>query len=630
MAAARAQQLMTMDAAALAAELRALSDAGGSYDEQAACCRLLSMASPLPTGIAAEHCVRAVVSALTRGVQHAVLQTAGCIALAKLARAASATDATGAAGIRAVLAALSAHPADAGVQGAACHALMVLVSWDETNRTTAYATGGLVAVVAALARHPTDAAVATYGCHALGEMIEDHPQPAAVARDAGAATAVLAAMEAFPADFQVQSAGCFALYCILSALGTWFGGARADIAAAETILAAMRAHAGERTLQCCGGKVLFRLFQEDRNGIVAWVQLGAAALTVVTAALRTHQHDDDVLNVCCGGIARLMLSTEANKHAVGIGDAIEAVVAALCAFPAVVGMQQAGLPALAGMCQRVRDDQLAAAAAGALEVTILAMRTHVSNVHVQEVGCIALAALVVEVPPNQTRAGALGGVEATAAALRACTAPRLQAAAFFQRWGGAMASLLQDHPINKRKAVAAGAIELLVAHFRAVPGDAGSADLQLACFVMHHLIEGTDHQARAVLAGVMEVMEALIGESAGTTAHMGLVGLMQRLTPAAERHDVARCAVAGCKRCEAARDCGAMCALAGCGARGRDGGAKKLLRCGTYRAAATAARRTSARTGAATRPSAARRRATTPRRLLAPAGAERDSAVCCC
>jgi hypothetical protein len=38
---------------------------------------------------------------------------------------------------------------------------------------------------------------------------------------------------------------------------------------------------------------------------------------------------------------------------------------------------------------------------------------------------------------------------------------------------------------------------------------------------------------------------------------------------------------AGCKRCAAARARGKMCALAGCGARKREGGEKRLRRCST-------------------------------------------------
>jgi hypothetical protein len=60
--------------------------------------------------------------------------------------------------------------------------------------------------------------------------------------------------------------------------------------------------------------------------------------------------------------------------------------------------------------------------------------------------------------------------------------------------------------------------------------------------------------------------------------------LIRLLQPAAQQHDARPCTHAGCKRCEAARARGAMCALAGCGIRTREGG-KRLQRCITCRTA---------------------------------------------
>jgi hypothetical protein len=60
---------------------------------------------------------------------------------------------------------------------------------------------------------------------------------------------------------------------------------------------------------------------------------------------------------------------------------------------------------------------------------------------------------------------------------------------------------------------------------------------------------------------------------------------VKQLQAAAQRHDVADCPHADCKRCAAARACGAMCALAGCCERKRASG-KNLQRCGRCRTAA--------------------------------------------
>jgi hypothetical protein len=153
---------------------------------------------------------------------------------------------------------------------------------------------------------------------------------------------------------------------------------------------------------------------------------------------------------------------------------------------------------------------------------------------------------------------------------------------FFQRWSEGMSWLLYEQPLNKRKAVAAGGIELLVAH-TCVP--AGAAMLDSCCVIMAHLVVGdTGHGARAVLAGALEALEGQTGSAIINETPVCLQ-LIRDLQPAAQLHDAEPCAVAGCKRCAGARTRGAMCALAGCGARWRAGGGKKLLRCGTCLAA---------------------------------------------
>jgi hypothetical protein len=163
MAAARGERLKAMDATALVAELRALTSAGSSLEEQALCCTCLFDVSLKPTGAAAEDAVCAVAAALLGGVQHATLQRDGCNALTLLLRAAPAISVT--AGVTtAVLAALRAHPGDVRVQRSALYALAESTKLDATSRTRAGAAGGVAAVVGALMRHPENLlAIATSG-----------------------------------------------------------------------------------------------------------------------------------------------------------------------------------------------------------------------------------------------------------------------------------------------------------------------------------------------------------------------------------------------------------------------------------------------------------------------------------
>jgi hypothetical protein len=244
--------------------------------------------------------------------------------------------------------------------------------------------------------------------------------------------------------------------------------------------------------------------------------------------------------------------------------------------------------ALGNACERLRDNQLAAAGAGGLEVAISAMRTHASHANVQYASCFALGALVENMPQLQTRTGELGGVQAVVTALCTHTDLPLPAErdAFINVWCRAVLRLVKWHELNTHAAVAAGAIEASVAHLCTL--DAAPGSFKWACVLLPYLAIGNDHEARAVLAGVLDAMERRV-EGTGSAHERDLeasrVQLVQRLQPAAQRHDAAPCAVAGCKRCAAARASGTMCALAGCGSRRRDGGAKSLLRCGTCRAA---------------------------------------------
>jgi hypothetical protein len=103
--------------------------------------------------------------------------------------------------------------------------------------------------------------------------------------------------------------------------------------------------------------------------------------------------------------------------------------------------------------------------------------------------------------------------------------------------------------------------------------------------ILDALLDGSDDAARrAIHAGVLGIMthEGAHHIDPELLRHHGRV--LSLLEAAAQRHDASACAHDGCKRCAAARECGRMCALPGCGARKRgDGSGKGLLRCGACR-----------------------------------------------
>jgi hypothetical protein len=98
------------------------------------------------------------------------------------------------------------------------------------------------------------------------------------------------------------------------------------------------------------------------------------------------------------------------------------------------------------------------------------------------------------------------------------------------------------------------------------------------------------HENRAVCAGALDVITPeklqMYPNGDAKSNHQLLI---KRLRAAAKRHDdAANCEHAAlCKRCAALRARGERCALPGCGARKREGDAKKaLLLCGACRGAA--------------------------------------------
>jgi hypothetical protein len=106
--------------------------------------------------------------------------------------------------------------------------------------------------------------------------------------------------------------------------------------------------------------------------------------------------------------------------------------------------------------------------------------------------------------------------------------------------------------------------------------------------ILDALLDGSDDAARrAIHAGVLGIMAREGTRRVDPSVLPHHTCIVRLLEAAAQRHDAAVCTHNGCKRCGAARECGHMCALPGCGARKRgDGSGKGLLRCGACRRAA--------------------------------------------
>jgi hypothetical protein len=200
----------------------------------------------------------------------------------------------------------------------------------------------------------------------------------------------------------------------------------------------------------------------------------------------------------------------------------------------------------------------------------------------QCIGCDALACICTDMPGHQTKAVAAGGIEAVVQALR-----RHAADAEMQRSGcNVLAFMVHNSRGCVQRAHAAGALDAVVTALRLAATAVAPRASVTASHALLQLVPG--HEAAAVVAGALEALEQ---QTAATHHHdegdeealrSRLIRLLQ---PAAQQHDAQQCTHAGCKRCAAARARGVMCALAGCGARKREGGEKKLWRCSTCRTA---------------------------------------------
>ena len=113
-----------------------------------------------------------------------------------------------AADVESVVAAMRAHTGSAGVQEAACRALIMLTYNDAENRTRAGTAGAVEAVAAAMRAHAGSAGVQEAACTALMQLTFKGAENVTRAGTAGVGEAVAAAMRAHAGSADVQNAAC--------------------------------------------------------------------------------------------------------------------------------------------------------------------------------------------------------------------------------------------------------------------------------------------------------------------------------------------------------------------------------------------------------------------------------------
>jgi hypothetical protein len=559
------------DAAALLVKLRARNS---SADVQAECCDALSELRL--EGDAAADAISAIVAALRHGVDHAALQHAGYCALQVLIvdNADKCVRAVAAGALEAIVAGLRAHPGDAGVQCQGCAALAHIAAAGARARVAAGAAGAVQVIMTALRAHPDDADLQYCGWKALGNITADEAENASNACAAGAVEAAIATLQRRPAQADLLASACHALRALTVTCPD--RSAEAGAAGAVTaVVAALQAFPDDMPVQSLGCAALGGILQTTGNRRRGF---DSGAGEAILAAMRTHAADQQVQANGCYALNNLFgPDTQASKHAVLAADAIRMIVAAMEAHASVGDVQRWACTALWRLTLQNAVCQAEAAAAGGIEASVAALRAHAADVRVQIDGCDALGSICTHMPRHQAKAALAGGIEAVVQALCRHGADDAE----LQRAGcGALAGMVLNSRGCVQRANAAGALDAVVA---SATGETALTSYGFTAVgrALLQLVPG--HEAAAIIAGVLEALEQKIAMH-DADEEAARIRLIRQLQPAAQQHDARQCTHAGCKRCEAARARGAMCALAGCTISAREGG-KKLRRCITCRTA---------------------------------------------
>jgi hypothetical protein len=621
----------TLDAAELPAALRTHA---GDPATQAAWC-----AAVAPTTAPARDALAAIVAALRVHPAHAPLQEAGCGAVMRLTHNSSVNSAAAAAAgaVRVCVAAITAHSgrpnlslqsvactalgnvvivdaaarAEAGSAGGVegvlasvrefglfqdavdvfCTALSYLLFECPANTARAGALGALPVVLAVLGAHPADGQVQCAAMNLLQLLLVDETQ-AVQACTTSAARLTVAALQAFPDHEELQMAGCLAIHRMVGVPRMGHAVAAAVHAAGGTaaMLAALRTHAASEAVQRAAFSALGGVL-DAVAGIRGLTRAAAEdGIRATVATLRRHTACVEVMSVACYALFSLVAVPGAKPAALAAG-VVPAVAAVMAAHVEVAVVQVHCLDVLACLLQSPTQQaprDTALAVTSSFGAVAAALRAHVGTHEVQEKGCLVLAqCLEVNDAAVQTAAGSAGGMEAAIAALAAHPNDEPVQKNGVMVLAGALGYRLPLHGANVRRAQAAGGVAAVV---RATRGAtrfpaATMESVLLSCYLPLDAMLPAAGAAidAAVRAGAVEA----VGPTAPTDDLVPRHGLIAtKLRAAAAVHDASACAQpADCARCAEARTRGIVCALASCGARDRDGGAKKLLRCGTCRAA---------------------------------------------
>jgi hypothetical protein len=479
-----------------------------------------------------------------------------------------------------------------------CHsvvALSTLAAAGVGNRQAAASVGALDAVLAAMGAAAGDAMLQFSGCSALGQLGVGGRVLRADGATEAAVSAIVAAHRAHPDHEQVLAETQHAIRCIILESANFSATGAYSVAAVE---AAVKAGAIEmlnaqiRTHTRNGNKdelvncfnVLGYLYT-PREHCDRKRALAVASMTVVVAAMAAQAAVALTQRQGCFVLSNL--ARHAPGQAMVRAGGLSAAIGALLEHTSDSGVQYSACRVLESACAAAAANTAFAVGRGAAAGVIAAMRTYPGKEDLQLVACCTLCSFTALLTNEQVHAaGMAAAVEPLTAALRAYPAnPSLQRPGCY-----VLARIISQHIAPAQCAVETGAIEAILTAMVTISDAVSTAAgmyspsaYQAGCDALDLMLNlGTATELRAVCA--VAAIEDVVVATRGLQSHYqsdvdACARVHQRLHAAVLRHDRSRCINAGCMRCAAARERGALCALPSCGARARPDG-KRLKRCG--------------------------------------------------
>jgi hypothetical protein len=454
--------------------------------------------------------VEAVYAALKSHSEHPEVVQHSCVALADLLSLCPENQDRGAKASAAptLVQLLAAYTGMTGVQSALCGALGVLCMHPESC-AAALSVDSLDQVMACLSRGGGGGPELTAAaCRALKALCED-AAGAAMADKAGAMKQLLVVMSLYADNAAVGEAALAAVSPLM--LDRKSKQRLGEAGFYQRAIALLSLHSSDLALQETGwaavGNAVYRNL-EGAEGAAA-----AGALPLALSALRTHSSRAAVSSNVLACLGNLCSHTY-NQQKCGDLGSLEAVVAAMAAWPDDLGVCENGCAALGNIAAQPNNLERAAES-GALEVTVSALLRHAKHSGVCENAIAALGNLCVS-PALAARAVALEAIEGVVGAM----AGHGGVCSLCEKGAAALRNLTTSFE-TQNAAASRGGIQVTVEALRVHVASAGMCER--GCAAVGNLVfKSAANQALAADAGAVEAVVAAM------RAHPGLPAVQER------------------------------------------------------------------------------------------------------